>query len=216
MVRDIGVFGLKTFGFPASNIENFATMVLLTAGGDELYYKYRDITGQRTASNKELSRAVKEGNDEMVQAIVESKINSRNVSVSTASLSEFVRLGRVGVNVSITGIKDSYVIDGVEYKMDEKQLIKFRGIYNQADLVVQRMISSSSYRRLNDNKKASLIQSIYNYYLRRAQSEVFDLDLVPDNRMFRSLSQAFTYFRETVATRLLNQQREEEREARRR
>ena len=215
MVRDIGVFGLKTFGFPASNIENFATIVLLTAGGDELYYKYRDITGQRTASNKELTRAVKEGNDEMVQAIVESKINSRNVSVSTASLNEFVRLGRVGVNVSITGIKDSYVIDGVEYKMDEKQLIKFRGIYNQADLVVQRMISSSSYRRLNDNKKASLIQSIYNYYLRRAQSEVFDLDLVPDNRMFRSLSQAFIYFRETVATRLLNQQREEEIEARR-
>jgi len=60
-----------------------------------------------------------------------------------------------------------------------------------------------------------LIQSIFNYYLRLAQSEVFDLDLVPDNRMFRSLTQAFNYFRETVATRLLNEQRKEEREARR-
>jgi len=216
IARKFGAYGLRVFGFPGKNIENIFVAYLMLSGNKDTYYRYRTITGQRTASNKELEQAIREGNDEMVQAIVESKIASRNVNVSTATLDEIVNLGRVGVNVSIPGIKDSYTIDGVEYTMDEKQSLEFRRIYNQADLVVQRMITSSSYRRLNDKKKKSLIQSIFNYYLKLAQSEVFDLDLVPDNRMFRSLTQAFNYFRETVATRLLNEQRKEERESRRR
>ena len=216
MLRDIGVYGLRTFGLPLKNIENILVGYWMVSGNKDEYYRYRSITGQRTASNKELNQAIREGNDEMVQAIVETKIASRNVNVSNTTLNEITNLGRVGVDVRIPGIKDSYKIDGVEYTMDEKQLLKFRRTYNQADLVVQRIVTSGSYRRLNDKKKASLIQSIYNYYLRRAQSEAFDLDLLPGNRMFRSLSQAFNYFRETVATRLLNEQREEEREARRR
>ena len=214
--RDLGMFVGKTFGIGTGNIENLFIQFWMLTGQQDTYYRYRDATGQRISSNKELSQAIKDGNDELVQAIVNSKIASRRVSVSNATLDEVIRLARLQQNVNITGIKESYVIDGVEYVMDEKQMVEFRGIYNQADLIVQRMLTSSSYRRLNDSKKKSLIQSIYNYYLRLAQSKVFDLDLVPDNRMFRSLTQAFNYFRETVATRLLNQQRNEERESRRR
>lgn len=215
-VRDTVSFIGKTFGVGTGNIENIFIQYLMISGQQDFYYSYRDATGQRTASNKELSQAIKDGDDDLVQTIVNSKMASRRVNVSNATLDEVIRLARLQQNVNITGLKDSYVIDGVEYVMDEKQMTEFRGIYNQADLIVQRMITSSAYRRLNDSKKKSLIQSIYNYYLRLAQSKVFDLDLVPDNRMFRSLTQAFTYFRETVATRLLNEQRKEERESRRR
>jgi hypothetical protein len=216
-LRDFTVYGGRAFGLPAKNLENVFVLGLMTLGGESgkaFYYDYRVATGQRVASNKELKQAIAEGNEEMIQTIVESKIAARNVSVSRPSLEEFIRINRLGIDINIPGLKDSYTIDGVEYTMDAKQRSEFRSIYNQADLVVQKMILSPFYRRLGDKKKASLIQSIYNYYLRLAKTKVFDVDLVPDNRMFRSLNQAFRYFRDVIGERLFREQQEERRKRR--
>jgi hypothetical protein len=210
-------YGFRAFGSPLKNLENIVVLGLMTLGGESgkaFYYDYRVATGQRVASNKELKQAIAEGNEEMIQTIVESKIAARNVSVSRPSLEEFIRINRLGIDINIPGLKDSYTIDGVEYTMDAKQRSEFRSIYNQADLVVQKMILSPFYRRLGDKKKASLIQSIYNYYLKLAKTKVFDVDLVPDNRMFRSLNQAFRYFRDVIGERLFREQQEERRKRR--
>lgn len=188
-------------------MEKIATAALMLSGNKEAYYRYRSIVGIRTASNKEMAQAIREGNDEMVRTIVEDKLQSRNVAVSDVVITEIANLARVGSNVTMTGIRDSYTIDGVEYKLEEKDKIRFRAVYNQADFVIQRMMTSSVYRRLSDDNKASLMKSIYNYYLRLAQQTVLEVDVLPESRTFRTLTQVFNYFRDTVATRLLNDQR---------
>lgn len=209
IARDISVFGLRTFGVPARNLEKIAILAMMATGNQDAYYRYRSLTGQRTASNKELARAVVDGNDDLVQAIVDTRIASREISVSDPVISEITNLARVGANVTMTSINDSYTIEGVEYTMTSEEKSRFRAIYNQADLIIQKMINSSAYNRLNDTNKASLLRSIYNYYLRLAQDTVLGVDVLPESRTFRTLNQVFAYFRDTITTSLYRQQQEE-------
>lgn len=207
--RQIAVFGGRTFGVPVSNLENLAVAAMMTTGQQDDYYRYRALTGQRISTNKELAQAVTDGRDDLVQAIVETRLASREVTISDSVLSEIVGLARLGANVTMTSVNDSYTINGIEYTMTPQEKVQFTSIYNQADFVLQRLITSSSYRRLNDENKASLMRSVYNYYLRLAQQTVFGIDLVPESRNFRTMNQAFSYFRDTVANQLLEQQRRE-------
>lgn len=209
LIRDITIFGGRTFGLPTKNLENIMISALMISDNKDVYYRYRAVTGQRTASNKELEQAIREGNDDLVQAIVETKLASRQVFVSDNTTDEIIRLAKVGKDVSITGIYDVYKIDGVEYKLEESQKKRFKEIYNQADFIIQKLITTSAYKRLSDDKKASILRSIYTYYLKLAQSDAFDLDLVPENRTFRTLNQAFAYFRDTVAPSLFEKEKRE-------
>lgn len=212
VARDIAIFGARVYGFPARNIEkNILYGVMLTGNQDD-YYRYRVLTGQRTATNKELSRAVIDGRDDLVEAIVETRMQSRQVAISTPVMDEVIRLARVNANVTLTGIRDSYTIDGVEYSMTPEEKMEFTSIYNQADLVIQSIITTPQYARLNDEKKASIMRSIYNYYLRLAQDKVLGVDVLPESRTFRTLNQTTNYFRTTVASQLLTEQRKEERQ----
>lgn len=213
--RDLAVYGGAVFGIPVRNLEKILIAGMMISGNKDDYYRYRFVTGQRISSNKELVQAINEGNDELVQEIVNAKIQSRSVSVSQPVMDEITRLFRVGENPSMTSVLDSYTIDGVEYQLETKDKTRFKQIYNQADFVVQKIITSSAYRRLNDKKKASLIKSIYNYFLKVAQEEVFGVSLLPRGRGFRTLNQTFFYFRDEVAPSLLTRQRNEIRESRR-
>ena len=215
LARDIALYGGRFLGVPVRNMEKIATAALMISGNKEEYYRYRSIVGIRTSSNKEMAQAIREGNDEMVRTIVEDRLKAREITISDVVITEIANLARVGSNVTMTGIRDTYTIDGVEYKLEEKDKIRFRAVYNQADFVIQRMLTSSAYRRLNDEKKASLIKSIYNYYLRLAQQTVLEVDVLPQNRTFRTLTQVYNYFRNTIAPRLLEEQRKEMAEARR-
>lgn len=216
LARDIAIYGGRVFGVPTRNLEKIGIMYMLNIGGNEdAYYRYRQATGQRTASNKELARAIKEGDDSMIEAIVETKMGIRNVNISRPVMDEMIDLSRLGYNVNVTAIKDSYTIDGIEYKLEEKDKTRFRAIYSQADFVIQRMITSPSYRRLSDDKKRSLITSIYTYYLKLAQQTVLGVDVLPESRQFRTLNQVYRYFTDIIVPRLLKEQQEERRDSRR-
>jgi hypothetical protein len=207
--RDIAIYGGRLTGAPIGNLEGLIVRALITSGNNDLYYKYREATGQRTSSNKELAKAIAEGDDAMVEAIIETRMASRDVNVSNSVMDEVIRLARLEKNISLTGINDTYTIDGVEYKLEDKDKARFRSIYNQADFILQRMIASPRYRRLNDEKKKSLITSIYTYYLKLAQQTIFEVDVLPESRTFRTLNQVFRYFSDTVVTRLYDEQMKE-------
>jgi hypothetical protein len=213
VVRDILIYGGRVFGAPLKNIENAAVGALMLFDQKDIYYRYREITGQRTASNKELAKAIMDGDDDMITAIVETKMGSRSVSISQPVMNEMIDLARLGFNINMTGVNDSYTIDGVEYKLDAKDKNRFRAIYSQADFILQRLIPSPMYRRLSDEKKKTLITSVYNYYLRLAQQTVFGVQVLPESRTFRTLNQVYRYFLDTIVPRLMTEQMNERRES---
>ena len=209
IARDLALAGGNLIGLPTRNLEKFLIYAFMITGNQDDYYIYRTATGQRTSSNKELAQAIIDGDDDLVQAIVDTKIASRKVVVSEPVMNEIISLTRVGEDVFMNGIQDSYTIDGVEYKLEDGDEATFRSVYNQADLVIQKIILSPRYQMLNDEKKSSLLRSIYNYYLRLAKDTVFDTDLVPEAKKFRTLTESYNYFLSTVMESLYRTQLQE-------
>ena len=92
------------------------------------------------------------------------------------------------------GVNDKYTVDGEEYTLTREQKEKFAEIYNKADLIIQKVIRHSKYKKLSDEKKKTLIQAIYNYYYQYAKEEVLDVEILPESTHFRTLNASFQYF----------------------
>lgn len=185
----------KIFGLPTSNLERIFKTTLMYMS-KESYYNYKAAMGQRTNDNIELDRAIASGNDQMISNIVDKKIRDREIKVSSVVKTELKRLTTKGFEVSMVGLNDSYTIDDVKYVLTNKQKTEFAEIYNKADFVIQKIIKSSSYRRLDDKEKAKVLRAIYSYYLKLAKQEVLGADLLPEDKLFTTLSKAYTYFKD--------------------
>lgn len=183
----------RLFGVPMLQLERLFTTPMLYID-ESIHYRYSDYFGKETKENIELKRAIAEGNDKMVATIIESKINNRNILVSNDVVDELIRLSKTGYEVKMSGVNDSYTVDGVKYVLTREQKRKFAEIYNKADLIIQKIMRTSRYRKLNDDMKQSLLLAIYNYYYRMAKQEVLDVELIPEANYYKSLTQAYKYF----------------------
>ena len=100
-----------------------------------------------------MADAIKNNDDAMIAAIVNNKIKKRNIIVSNAVKTELARLAKTGNEVVMSGVNDKYTVDGEEYTLTREQKEKFAEIYNKADLIIQRVIRHSKYKKLSDEKK---------------------------------------------------------------
>ncbi|MFA7088313.1 MAG: hypothetical protein WC146_03160 [Patescibacteria group bacterium] len=181
------------FGIPFNNIERLITTPLLYIS-ESGHYQYNAFFGKQTRDNVEMADAIKNNDDAMIAAIVNNKIKKRNIIVSNAVKTELARLAKTGNEVVMSGVNDKYTVDGEEYTLTREQKEKFAEIYNKADLIIQKVIRHSKYKKLSDEKKKTLIQAIYNYYYQYAKEEVLDVEILPESTHFRTLNASFQYF----------------------
>lgn len=196
------------FGIPFTNIERLITTPLLYIS-ESAHYQYNAFFGKQTRDNVEMAEAIKNNDDKMIAAIVNNKISKRNILVSNATQTELVRLAKTGNEVIMSGVNDKYTVDGVEYEITSQQKEEFADIYNKADLVIQRIIRTSDYKRLSDAKKKTLLQAIYNYYYQYAKEKVLDVEILPEATHFKTLKDAYNYFIQRASS-LYNQQKKEQ------
>lgn len=204
-IRNIAIYGGKVFGVPMLQLERLITTPLLYLD-ESSYFQYMDATGRQTRENIELKQAIKDGDERMIQTIVETKIKNRDIKISPVVTKELTRLASKGYEVKMVGVNDSFTSDGVKYVLNSKQKEEFRKIYERADYIIQKMLLTPYYKRLNDDMKQSLLLSIYNYYYRMAKQDIFDLDLIPEKNYYATLPQAYKYFL-TVAEQLYKKQK---------
>lgn len=189
-------------GIPTKNIERVFTTPTKWFS-KSLNYSYRDITGQYIGSN-ELNNAIKNGDEKLIETIINRKMNEKNISLTNATTREINRLAKNGVVVSPSGIPNSFSIDGVEYKNDKD---KFAKTYNNASFVVEKVISQSGYKRLDDEYKAKLIKAIFTYYHSLAKQNVSGVQIFTKERTY-NLNQAYRYFRDRIPYYMNKQQKE--------
>lgn len=183
----------EMFGLPVRGLERLFTTPLIYVD-EKAWYEYQNLIGKQNRDNIELTQAIASGDIRMVQAIVEHKLETRRLKVSNLVMDELVYLASKGYEVKMTGINETITVDGVEYTLTKKQKDDFAKIYSDADFVIQKIIKTPRYKRLNDDMKQTLIQAIYNYYYRKAKQDVLKVDLIPEATYFRTLSQAYNYF----------------------
>lgn len=183
----------ELFGIPLKSLERLVTTPLQYIDG-AAYYNYRNFVGAPDKDNIELAEAIRNEDLNMISAIVDRKIQKRNIKIHVDIRNEMKRLVSKGFEVSITGIPDKLVEDGAERKLTAKEKEDFAEVYNKADFIVRKMMTSPAYRRLTDKYKARMIQAIYNYYYRYAKQDVLGIDTLSEEMTFVSLNEAYTYF----------------------
>lgn len=204
-VRNMSIAAGRLMGVPANQIERLFTTPTLYVN-ESLHYRYQAAVGRRTRDNIELRRAIERGDTKMIEAVVDNRINQRNITVSNPVSNELVRLSKSQQEVRMSGVRNSFTVNGETFEMTRAQRHKFAEVYNKADLIIQKMIKSVQYRRLNDDKKRSLLQFIYTYYYNLAKQTVSGVEIIPERNMFRTLQQAYNHFMERANT-LFEQQR---------
>ena len=115
---------------------------------ETVWYKYHQLIGKQSRDNIELAKAIKENNLPMIEAIIENKINARNIQLSSSVYKEFVRLASKNQEVNITGVNNKVTINGEEIIMSDKQLYDFKLVYKNADYLAQKMLVSPYYRKI--------------------------------------------------------------------
>lgn len=211
-LKTFRVFGTHLghmFGIPVRNIERLITtpLNLFTNKGTFLY---KNATGQRLDYQKEMSLAIKNNDDEHLYAIIDARLNERNIHIGTDVFDELVRLTKEsGEIISIVGNYGRFTIKGETYEMTDKEKDAFTAIYNQADDMASRVIRSSEYKQLNDKYKAKLLQSIFNYYYRMAKQKITGHQFIAEKSYFENSADAYDYFISVIANLLYKRQEKE-------
>jgi hypothetical protein len=157
-------------------------------------YLYKDITGQRIDSS-ELRNAIKNGDDKLIETIINRELEKKNVSLTSPVNKEIKRLAKNNVLVKPSGIPNKFSIDGVEYKNNKD---KFAKVYNNASFIIEKIMTQNAYNRLDDEYKGKMIKSILNYYYNLAKQEVSGVAIYTKERTY-NLSQAYNYFKSRFA-----------------
>lgn len=205
--RHIRQFALSmgsALGIPARNIERLFTtpMSWFSEVGT---FKYKSATGQRVDVNQELTNAVENQDEKMIEAIIAQKLNDRNIMLGQDVVDELERLAGVnGKMIQISGDYGSFKIDGEEYILTREQQEKFTEIYSRADYIASKIIKSEGYKKLNDAYKAKFLTAIFNYFYRMAKQEISGKKLIAEKNYFSTLEEAYAYFSSAVAERLYN------------
>lgn len=201
-IRRVSIQLGQILGIPTRQIERlFTTPSNYFMKGAN--YAYRDMTGQYT-TNKELTDAIKNGDDKLVETILNRRLDSKGVSLTNSVSKEINRLAKNGAVVNPSGIPDSFSIDGVEYKNDKD---KFAETYNNATFVVEKIITLNGYKRLDDEYKAKLVKAIFTYYHSLAKQNVSGVQIFTKERTY-NLNQAYIYFRDRIPYYMNQQQKE--------
>ncbi len=201
-IRKVSIHLGQILGIPTRQIERlFTTPTRYFMKGTN--YAYRDMTGQYT-TNKELTDAIKNGDDKLIETILNRRLDSKGISLTNSVSKEINRLAKSGVVVNPSGIPNSFSIDGVEYKNDKD---KFAETYNNATFVIEKIITQSGYKRLDDEYKAKLIKAIFTYYYNLAKQNVSGVQIFTKERTY-NLNQAYKYFKDRIPY-YMNQQKKE-------
>jgi len=187
--KDATVIGQFT-GMPTRNVKNALvglTKRLSSIFGGSLGYRL-DAARYSQSYQSDLQKALEDGNDRLAETIVELLYSDKKATseASEAVVSEVVRLYGEGYkNVLPPTVSSTVTVDGVEYDMTAKDQKKIRSVANGADRVITGMISTDTYKGLDDADRAKAIGKIYDVYYDRALSEVFGVPMTKADAISR-------------------------------
>lgn len=194
-IRSVAMASGRLMGVPTYQLERLFTTPTLYVN-ESLHYRYHSATGRQTRDNIELKRAIERGDTKMIEAIVDRRIMARGITVSNPVSNELVRLYGKGHEVNMSGVNRSFTVDGETFEMTRAQRQEFAKVYNQADHIISKLIRSPRYRRLNDDARRSIINSVYTYFYNLAKEKISGKDIIPERSSFRTLNQIYRYFLE--------------------
>ncbi|HPW96357.1 MAG TPA: hypothetical protein PK557_05250 [Paludibacteraceae bacterium] len=203
-IRQFSISLGSILGIPARNIERLFTTPM-SWFSQSSSFTYKSATGQRVDVNQELTNAIANQDEKLIEAVIAQKLNSRNIMLGQDVIDEVERLASVnGEMITISGDYGKFTVDGKEYVLTREQQEKFTEIYSRADYIASKIIKSAEYKQLSDEYKAKFLTSIFNYFYKMAKQEISGIEQISEKNYFTNLADAYDYFITAVAKRLYN------------
>ena len=165
----------QMFGIPTRNIYNVSYGLTkrispVTAYKiDNRFYKKNYVS--------DLNKAL-ENDDAEMAAYITGLIYNQRVGdiVNEQAWKKLSVLYSKGYSILPKSIGDTIRYDGNDIEMSKEQQARFKSIYSQANRYVEKMLASSSYDKLSEEKQAKAIKSVYDAYYYQAVSDLVGQD----------------------------------------
>lgn len=165
----------QMFGVPTRNIYNVAyglTKRISPVSAykiDNQFYKKNYVS--------DLNKALENDDAEMVSYIMSLIYNQRiGDMVNEETRQKLSGLYAKGYSILPRSIGDSIRYDGNEIEMNDTQKKRFMSIYSQANRYIEKLLASSGYGKLSEEKQAKAIKSVYDAFYYQAISDLVGQD----------------------------------------
>lgn len=165
----------QMFGIPTRNIYNVSYGLTkrispVTAYKiDNKFYKKNYVS--------DLNKAL-ENDDAEMAAYITGLIYNQRVGdvVNEQAWKKLSVLYSKGYSILPKSIGDTIRYDGNDIEMSKEQQARFKSIYSQANRYIEKMLASSSYDKLSEEKQAKAIKGVYDAYYYQAVSDLVGQD----------------------------------------
>ncbi len=165
----------QMFGVPTRNIYNVAYGLTKRVSPvsaykiDNQFYKKNYVS--------DLNKALENDDAEMVSYIMSLIYNQRiGDMVNEDTRQKLSDLYAKGYSILPRSIGDSIRYDGNEIEMNDTQKKRFMSIYSQANRYIEKLLASSGYGKLSEEKQAKAIKSVYDAFYYQAVSDLVGQD----------------------------------------
>lgn len=165
----------QMFGVPTRNIYNVAYGLTKRVSPvsaykiDNQFYKKNYVS--------DLNKALENDDAEMVSYIMSLIYNQRiGDMVNEETRQKLSDLYAKGYSILPRSIGDSIRYDGNEIEMNDTQKKRFMSIYSQANRYIEKLLASSGYGKLSEEKQAKAIKSVYDAFYYQAISDLVGQD----------------------------------------
>lgn len=165
----------QMFGVPTRNIYNIAYGLTKRVSPvsaykiDNRFYKKNYVS--------DLNKALENDDAEMVSYIMSLIYNQRiGDMVNEETRQKLSDLYAKGYSILPRSIGDSIRYDGNKIEMNDAQKRRFMSIYSQANRYIEKLLASSGYGKLSEEKQAKAIKSIYDAFYYQAISDLVGQD----------------------------------------
>lgn len=151
-------------------------------------YKYEKIFYDGTTSSymKELTQAIQDGDDDLVDTILDCFLTEEKISVKDKILRNTLKeLYTQGYNVFPRTVGKTITVNGEKISLTNSQRARFREVYQDANKVIKILVNSIQYKKVNAEIQAKVINKIYDYYYDIAMEDLTGEDVVNEkDRLF--------------------------------
>ena len=162
-------------GLPFRNINNTISG-LVKRFDPAAAYKYNSMFYNAQYS-KDIKEALEKGDTELADTIMGLLLDEDKAgNLNAAARKKLIELYEKEYTVLPRSVGDSVTYNGETIKLTAKQRDRFKSIYGQANQYVERMITSSAFMRLSEEKQAKAIKQLYDAFYDKALAETLGVE----------------------------------------
>lgn len=169
----------RILSFLKKSATTYAEDERLSGAAKKLYKQYKKLFDSFVEENQHTNATEPLENDdaEMVSYIMSLIYNQRiGDMVNEETRQKLSDLYAKGYSILPRSIGDSIRYDGNDIEMNDAQKRRFMSIYSQANRYIEKLLASSGYGKLGEEKKAKAIKSIYYAFYYQAVSDLVGQD----------------------------------------